>query len=260
MPALDLALDLAPLRRPLRASVDFARRLGVRGIELDGRGELRLETLSETGLRQVRKMLDDAHLRVVAIQFRTRRGYAEPEDLDRRVAATQGAMRLAAQLRAPFVVNSVGRVPSDPDSAEFGRLVEVLSDLGRFGQRQGVTLAARTGSESGADLARLVAAVPEGLLCVALDPGQLLVNGQVVLDAVAELGDRIWYAYANDGVADRARGRGLQTALGRGQVDYPALLGALEDRGYRGPWCLTRDGGDDAETELVQAAEYLRNL
>ncbi len=38
-----------------------------------------------------------------------------------------------------------------------------------------------------------------------------------------------------------ARGRGLDVPLGRGSVDYPALLGSLEERGYRGYFTIQRD-------------------
>ena len=52
--------------------------------------------LSPTGLRQFHKLLDDLNLRVSAVAFPTRRGYDEPDDLERRVLATQAAMRFAS--------------------------------------------------------------------------------------------------------------------------------------------------------------------
>jgi L-ribulose-5-phosphate 3-epimerase len=57
-----------------------------------------------------------------------------------------------------------------------------------------------------------------------------------------------------------ARGRGLEVPLGRGSVDYPALLGALEERGYRGYFTIQRDTASDPETEIGQAVKYLRSL
>ena len=45
---------------------------------------------------------------------------------------------------------------AEPVGPEWDLLVQVLADLGRHGQRVGAVLAAETGSESGADLARLI--------------------------------------------------------------------------------------------------------
>ena len=56
--------------------------------------------MSETGLRQLRKMLDDLNLKVAALRFQTRRGYDSLDDLDRRIDATKDTMKLAYRLRS----------------------------------------------------------------------------------------------------------------------------------------------------------------
>jgi sugar phosphate isomerase/epimerase len=68
------------------------------------------------------------------------------------------------------------------------------------------------------------------------------------------------HVHATDGVRDLARGRGLEVHLGRGSVDFPALLGVLAERGYRGYFTVQRDGADDPMIELGQAVQYLRSL
>jgi sugar phosphate isomerase/epimerase len=121
-------------------------------------------------------------------------------------------------------------------------------------------LAAETGSESGADLARLLAALPAGAMVVALNPGNLIINGFTPLDAVAALGSETAYVRAKDGVRDLAQGRGIEVPLGRGAADIPALMGALEERSYRGPWCIERERCDDPIMEIGHAVSYLRSL
>jgi sugar phosphate isomerase/epimerase len=124
----------------------------------------------------------------------------------------------------------------------------------------GARIAAETGSESGPDLARLIAALPPGAVGVNLDPGNLIVNGFSVLEAVEVLGSSILHVHAKDGVHDRAQGRGVEVPLGRGSVDFPALLGALEERDYRGYLTIERTGGNDPVYEVGQAVQYLKNL
>lgn len=259
MPALKIALKLTDLRQPLDAALRFAAEERIAAVELDGRSELNLQSLSQTGLRQLRKRLEDYQLKVSAVGFRTRRGYGVAEDLERRVDATKAAMRFAHALGANLLVNQVGYV-SDEESPERSLMLEVLADLGRFGQRVGTLLAAETGSESGADLRRLIDALPPGSIGVALSPGNLIVHGFSPLGVVEALGSDILYVYANDGIHDRASGRGSEVQLGRGSVDFPALLGALEERGYRGYFCIERQRSDEARAEIAQAIEYLRAL
>lgn len=260
MPELKIAVQLRSLRLPLKQALLTAARLGATAVEIDARGELRPGELSATARRQVRKMLDDLNLRVAAVGFRTRRGYNVPEDLDSRVEATKAAMTFAYQLGAPLVVNQVGRVPAEPTDPDWPLLVDVLRDLGEHGQRAGALLAAETGSESGPHLARLLAALPEGLIGVTLDPGNLIINNHSPLEAVAALGSRILHVHAKDAVRDLAQGRGVEVPLGRGAGDFPALLGALEEHGYRGYLCVERTGGDDPVFDIGQAVQYLRSL
>ena len=92
---LRIGIVTASLRQPLRTALQTAARLGAAAVEIDARGELRPDELSETGRRQLRKLLDDLGLKVAAVAFPTRRGYDVADDLDRRVAATKQAMQMA---------------------------------------------------------------------------------------------------------------------------------------------------------------------
>ncbi len=260
MVPLKIGISIPSLRQPLTKGLMTAARLGAHGVELDVRGELRPNTLSETGLRQLRKLLEDHSLRVVAVSYPTRRGYQVSEQIEARVAGTKEAMKLAYRLGAPVVVNHVGLVPAESEGTEWNLLVDALSDLGRYGHHVGARLAAQTGSESGADLARLIAALPTGAIGVDLDPGQLLVNGFSPLDAIETLGPHVVHVHATDGVRDLARGRGLEVPLGRGAADYPALLAKLEEPGYRGYFTIARQDAADPVREIGAAVEYLKSL
>ncbi len=132
MPALKIAVQLASLRLPLRKALPLADRLGASGVEIDARGEFRPQDVTQTGLREIRRLLDEYGLRVVAVGFHTRRGYDVAEEIDRRVVATKAAMKFAADLRAPVVINQVGRVPSESTGRSWELLVQTLSDLSEF--------------------------------------------------------------------------------------------------------------------------------
>ena len=260
MPAVKVAIQARSVGLPLKKVLPLARQWGACAVEIDGRGDARPNELSQTGRRQLRKLFDDYELRVAAVGFRTRRGYDVAEDLERRVEATKAAMTLAYDLGASWVVNQIGRVPEKPDGPRWQTLVEVLTDLGNYGQRAGALLAAETGSESGTDLARLLAALPGGAIGVCLNPGNLVINGFSSLEAVASLGPNIGYVHAQDGVRDLAQGRGIEVRLGRGSADFPTLLGALEEHDYRGYWTILRERADQPVAEIADAVSYLKSL
>jgi sugar phosphate isomerase/epimerase len=234
--------------------------LGAEAVEIDARHELKAADLSHTGVRQVRKMLDDLNLRVSCVSFRTRRGYHVADDLERRLEATRQAMKLAYDLGTNIVVNHIGRVPSDDDAAASETLVQALLDLGRYGQKVGAFLAAETGTDSGEALAGLLARVPSGSVGVDLNPARLVIHGHSPAEAVRALGPLVMHVHATDATRDLAAGRGVEVPLGRGSAEFPELLALLEEHQYRGYLTIERHGSDDPVGEIGQAVEFLRNL
>lgn len=260
MPPFRVAVQLKSVPLPFAKALPWLREAGAKAIEIDARGEIRPQDLSETGVRQIRKLLNDCELSVAAVEFHTRRGYGALDDLDRRVEATKAAMKMARQLGCDLVVNQVGQVPADLNSSEGQTLVEVLRDLGLHSQHAGAWLAAETGSESGADLKRLIDALPKGAIFAALDPGNLLLNGFSAREAAEALSDSIRHVYAKDAVRDFGRGRGTEVQLGRGAVDWPELIGLLEAQGYRDYLSVKREQPGDALLEIEQALSYLASI
>lgn len=259
MPLWKLAVQTAALHLPLKTALTTARRLGVSAVELAATGDLRPGQVSQSAVRQIRHWLQEQELRVCALDFYTRRGYATPEEIDRRVEATKAALRLAHDLGAPFVVNHLGRLPP-ADAPGRKLLVEVLSDLGAYGQRAGATLLAETGSESGGDLRALLAELPQGALAVAFDPGNLVAQGFTPLDELAELRPYVWHVHAHDGVREATLLRGQDVPLGRGSIDFPALLAALHEADYRGYLSIERQTAAPSLTEFEDAVQFLQSL
>ncbi|TWU58056.1 sugar phosphate isomerase/epimerase family protein [Rubripirellula reticaptiva] len=258
MAELNVAIRTDSMRLPLRQSLEQASQLGVRAIELDARSGIHPSQLSDTGLRQLRKTLEDLNLKVSSLRFPTQRGFDSLENLDRRIDATKSAMLLAYKLGAPVLVNAIGMVPESEDDPRYTTLREVMDDLGRHGARVGAFFAAETGTESGETLSKLLDTCVDGYVAVALNPGQLIVNRFSVPDAVKALRERVQLVCAVDGVIDLAAGRGISVPLGQGIADFPNLIGLLEENRYRGRYVVGR--ADSTIGELRQSVEYLKNL
>jgi len=260
MLTMKIAVALSCWQLPVKSALRRAAEMGAEGVVIDARNGLRPEEISQTGARQFRKLLEDLNLHVAAVSYPTRRGYGVLDDLDRRVEGTKAALEFARQLGTNVVVNQIGRVPAEDSSPAWQTMVEVLTDIANFSNKAGAILAAKTGSESGTDLARLLAVLPEGLIGVDLDPGQLIINGFSGIDATLTLGAHIRHVTVNDGVRDLAIGRGLEVQVGRGVADWPAMLGTLEEHGYRGWLSIDRRGTPQPEEEVRETMQFLRSL
>ncbi len=258
MPQLNIAARLSAFGLPLKKALHAAARSGATAVEIDARNVIRPSELTDTAYRQLRKMLDDLNLRVSSVRFQTRHGYDYVPRLSERVDATKAAMRMAYRLGCNVVVNQIGRVSDQPESPGYQQMTAVLADLGRFGTHVGAFLAAETGSEPGERLAEVLSADNNVFTGVAFNPGNLIVNGFSVEEALQALSAHVQLVIARDGVQDLAKGRGIEVPLGEGTADFPQILGSLEDRQYRG-WFVVGDEGD-GEAEVTRNVQYLSNL
>jgi sugar phosphate isomerase/epimerase len=105
---LKLGIDPGKWQVPLKKALRAEAELAVDGVVLDASGEIRPQEFGRTAVRQLRKMLDDLNLRLVAVSFRSRRGHATTEGLDRRVQATKAALDPRAAQRAGLLPGESG--------------------------------------------------------------------------------------------------------------------------------------------------------
>ena len=258
--SLKIGIRLASLRQPFKKALRTAATLGADAVEIDARTDLSLAEMTASGIRHLRKTIEDYNLKVAAVSFRTRSGYHVLENLDRRIEATRQAMQFAFQLGTHVVINQVGQVPEDTDDPRWEVLIQALTDLGRYGQHVGAFLTAGTGSESGPDLKRLIDALPTGSVTVNLDPGNLIINGFSAAEATRLLATHVQHVHARDAIRDLARGRGLEVPLGSGTVDFPEMLGILEEHRYGGYFTVDRETSTNAVAEVAQAMKFLSSL
>ncbi|NOY28858.1 MAG: sugar phosphate isomerase/epimerase [Planctomycetes bacterium] len=254
-----IAAQTGCFAQPFKKALHTAARLECDGVQFDARQELRPAELSETGLRQLRKILNDLNLRVASVAFPTRRGYANPDDLERRLEATLAAMRLASQLRARILIFNLGDLPA-AESTAAATLIDAISSLAVHGNRLGVRLTAQATSADAQALVDFVDSLPEGTLALDLHPARLIAQGESPAEFVSVAGRHIAHVHATDGVHDLASGHGVEVELGRGTADFPELLGMLEEFEYRDWLTIERRDSRQPVEDIGNAVRYLRTL
>lgn len=259
MPGLRVGIQLSGLKLPFKQALHAAARMGVDGIEIDARYGLRPSEIVGTALRQIRKLLEDLNLRVASVRYATRRGYECEDELERRIAGTKEAMRMAYDLGANVVVNHCGNIPESTEDLSYTVLRSVLTDLGNYSQRVGAFLACETGSEPLDRLGTIIDSLPEGSVGITLNPGNLLVNG-FDLQALPQVAKHVMLVHAKDGVRDRSRGRGSEVELGRGMAEFPEIAGTLEEQHFNGYYIVERDNPRNPLEEIATSVEFLKNM
>jgi inosose dehydratase len=131
--------------------------------------------------------------------------------------------------------------------------------------------------ETGAEVRELMARTDPDLLGLCLDTGHWRFGtGEDPADAVREFGSRIWHVHFKDAdpaVMDESRrnrwsglestGHGVFCELGRGCVDFPGVLAALQDVGYDGWVVVEQDilpGMGEPRESARRNREYLRSI
>ncbi len=258
---LKKAIRLECLRQPFKKALQTAAQIGAQGVEINGRTELKPKDMSRTAVRHVRKMLDDLRLKVSVINFPTRNGYATMDLLEQRIEGTKAAMSMAFELGCSVVSNDIGPIPEDLASTEGQTMLQGLSDIGIHGQRCGAWLAAKTGNSNGETrLKGLIDELPVHSLFVDFDPASFLLADGSATDAMNLLCEQVVNFRARDAVRDFSLGRGVEVQLGRGSIDWAALLGKLEEKNYTGFIAIDRDAESDPVLQCAQSLEYLENL
>lgn len=257
---LRTAISLGSLRRPFRQALTLAAQLGAQGVAINARTDLQPQAVSHTGLRQIRKWLSDYRLSVACVSFPTRRGLYEADDLDRRLEGARRAMTLAAALgcRVTSLTLNDWSGLSSPGSDV---LKSALHDLAAYSLRAGAWPILRVGSEPAADIRELLQALPEGSVGIDFDPAATLMHGQSPIAVLDAMGPWVRHVRIRDATRAAGSSRGVEVQLGRGEVDYPALLGRLEECRYRGFFTIERAAADEDSVEACRlAVEFLQQI
>ena len=259
MPPLRIAIATRCLNLPLKESLRAAAGLGARGVQFDARDELRPGELTDTGRRQLLHGLGELGLSVASLALPTRRSFFDEDQLDARVAAMKRALDHAWQLQARVVTARIGKVPAEKESKPYRLLFEVLSDLARHGNQVGATLAITPSHDSPQALSELIGSIKTGPLGIDFDPAVLIMSGHDPVEAFRVLHALVLHFTARDAIRDVDAG-GIETALGRGEVEWIELLPLLDETRYPGSVTVNRTQGDDRPGDAARAVQYLKNV
>lgn len=243
---------------PLRESVVRVGSLDVDGVEFDLRNELSAGSLTATGRRQLSHLLKEQGLALAPAVFPLRRPMSDDVGLEERIAALAAALRFAGELRVPGMILRTGTIPA-ADSPRRTILCEVVNDLARTGDHVGVPILLATGRESAESLRELLDAVTAGPIALAWDPAAAVMADRKADEIMRGMPADVAQVRLRDGFRE-SDGAGVETPVGRGEVDWENTLALLAEADYRGWMTPDRTGGDDPAGDAARAIQYVRRV
>ena len=150
--------------------------------------------------------------------------------------------------------------PGDPGRKAFLDTLAKVSDLAAA---EGITVAFETGQESAALLRRTLDDLQCPNLKVNFDPANMLLyDKDDPIAALDLLGSDIRSVHLKDAIRPTVKGAwGTEVPLGRGSTDTGAFVKKLIAGGYRGPLCIEREVGTQAErfADIEHGVKFLRD-
>jgi sugar phosphate isomerase/epimerase len=256
MSGLKIGVFVEGFKLGVRPGIEKAAELGVPGFQVfTTKGEMAPENMSPANRKEFKQFVSSCGLEISATCADFGKGLVDPEVNRELVPKVKAAVDLACDLEVGIITTHIGVVPEDEGAPAWAALIPALNDIGSYAEPKGVTLATETGPESGSVLRRLLDKLDTKAIAVNFDPANLVMKEFDHMQAVEDLAPFIVHTHAKDG----KRGNG-EVPLGEGDVDFPPYIEALRAHGYDGYFTVERECGDDPETDIRNAVDFLRTL
>jgi len=174
-------------------------------------------------------------------------------------AARIDALRQASDFAKLIGINQVqthcGFMPEDPDDSKYPGTVDAIRTVAKHCQSNGQYFLMETGQETPTTMSRILRDVAVPNLAVGLDTANLILYGKAnPVDAVDILGPHVRSVHAKDGKwPTNPSELGEEVLIGKGLVDFKAVLTRLHKLGYTGAVTIER------ETSGAQQVEDVKN-
>jgi sugar phosphate isomerase/epimerase len=180
-----------------------------------------------------------------------------------RIARVKECSDFAKKCGIPAVQTHCGFIREDPNDPMFKEAVEAIREVAQYCRGNGQNFRCETGQETPVTLVRCIKEVGLDNVGVNFDVANLILYGKAnPVDAVEILGPFIQGVHAKDGLYPTdTRKLGEEVPIGKGKVNFPALIPRLKAAGYRGPLTIEREISGPKQAEDIRAAKaFLEKL
>ena len=182
---------------------------------------------------------------------------------DVRVQELKKGSDFAKKLGVAQIATHVGFIPEDPNNEQYPKIIAALREIAEHCAANGQKFLFETGQETPVTLLRAIQDIGTDNLGLNLDPANLILYGKAnPVDALDVIGRYVHDVHAKDGCYPTdGKTLGNETPLGKGQVNFPALISKLKALGYDGAITIEREiSGDEQTKDIIMAKRLLEEL
>ncbi len=180
-----------------------------------------------------------------------------------RIRTLQKGSDFARKIGVDQMITHVGFIPENPASPEYAEVVSAIREIAEYCHSNGQYFLFETGQETPITLKRTIEDIGMGNLGINLDPANLIMYGKGnPVDALDVFGEYVRDVHGKDGeYPTNGRELGAEKPIGKGRVNFPALIAALRKIGYDGPITIEREiSGEAQQRDILAAKAYLLSL
>lgn len=169
----------------------------------------------------------------------------------------------AKKLGVTDVVTHMGFIPENPYDPNYPGFCRAVRTVAEHLKANGQYLLFETGQETPVTMLRCFETVGCDNLAINLDTANLILYGKAnPVDALEVFGKYVRNLHAKDGCWPvNGHDLGMETAIGEGKVDFPAVFRKLFDLGYDSWITIEREiEGEQQIRDILSARDYLQSI
>lgn len=266
-----------------------AKEVGAEGVQIYAvSGEMDPANLNAAARRELKAYIDSLGLEISALCGDLGgHGFQDKSVNEEKVEKSKRILDLALDLGTTIVTTHIGIVPEDQDGEVFAVMQEACRELNEYASSMKAYFAIETGPETAAHLKGFLDTLGGRGVSVNFDPANMvMVTGDDPAEGVRLLKDYVVHTHVKDGIRrkvvdprmvygalgyepmDHAKIAEMvstgqffrELPLGEGNVDFDRYFTALKEIGYNGYLTIEREVGDQPETDIRKAVQFIKSF
>lgn len=266
-----------------------AKEVGAEGVQIYAvSGEMDPANLGAAARRELKAYIDSLGLEISALCGDLGgHGFQDKSVNEEKVEKSKRILDLALDLGTTIVTTHIGIVPEDQDGEVFAVMQEACRELNEYANSMKAYFAIETGPETAAHLKGFLDTLGGRGVSVNFDPANMvMVMGDDPAEGVRLLKDYVVHTHVKDGIRrkvvdprmvygalgyepmDHAKIAEMvstgqffrELPLGEGNVDFDRYFTALKEIGYNGYLTIEREVGDQPETDIRKAVQFIKSF
>jgi sugar phosphate isomerase/epimerase len=180
-----------------------------------------------------------------------------------RIRNLELAADLAVACSIPAIHTHCGFIPENPHDPLYPETVAAMKRIAVYCKARGISFLCETGEETPITLLRMIEDVGADNVFVNLDLANLILYGKGnPVDAMDVIGHLARGIHAKDGLFPTdPKVLGTEVAIGKGNVDFPAVFRKLRCVNYQGPITIERETeGAEQREDILRSKLFLEDL